>query len=129
MGFITMGANNGIRFIRPAHGCLNRVIKAQTDSPELARRRILAGPNMIGEARGPLESCIVRFPVNTAQHLFRNARIPDVVQVQVARFPFYMDAVSALSNVFGVQGLVDVADEMNYELRRLVPPPGPQLRI
>lgn len=43
--------------------------------------------------------------------------------------PIHVNAVAALRDILRVQRLMNVADEMDDELGRLVPLPGPQLRV
>jgi hypothetical protein len=51
-------------------------------------------------------------------YLMRNARVPDGVEVVVARLvPAYSDIVAAARQVFHMEGLVNVADEVQDELQ------------
>lgn len=124
-----MCADNRVGLVRPAHRRRDGILEAHIRGPQLTSRRIFPGLNLLGQVGRPAEPGVVRLPADAAEQLLGDARVPDVVQVQLAALPLHVDAVAALRDVLDVQRLVDVADEVDDELGRLRPAPRPQLRV
>lgn len=124
-----MTADISVRLICPNHRAGNGIINVQTVCPELALGRVLSILDLRGEVCSPGMSPNIWLPAVSAQHLLGDARVPDVVQIQLCVLPFHVDAVAALGNVLRVQRLMNVADKVNDKLGGLGTAPGVEIAV
>lgn len=113
---LTMRANVGISLARPTQCRGDGIGKVDTVQPGLALGRELTARDLLGELVGPRLGLAEGLPPHAADPPLGNARVPDVVQVQLGALPEDVYAVASPGDVLVVQGLVDVADEVDDEL-------------
>jgi hypothetical protein len=105
------------------------IVQIHALDPRLALGLVLARLDHGREVLGPRVGGRVGLPAGAAEHLLGNARVPDVVEVDVLVAPAHVDAVAAALDVLGVHGLVDVADKVDDKLGGLAAPPRRQVRV
>ncbi len=85
----------------------------------------LAVDDLVCQLVGPVLSIGIVPPLpHTTDHLLGNAGIPHMVEVVVRVVEQDLDTISAACHILVVQRLMDIPDEVDDELSRLVAPPG-----
>lgn len=126
---LTMSAHIRVALTSPAQCRVDGISKVDTVQPGLALRGKGTSLDLGRELVRPGAGLGERLPAHASDPPLGDARVPDVVQVELGAGPADVDAVAAAGDVLDVQGLVDVADEVDDELGGLGAQPGRQLRV
>lgn len=124
-----MRADICVGLVCPNHRRGDGVLNVEAGKPLVAQRCELARADIADEAVGPEGSVVVRHAVDAAEELCRDARVPDMVQVELGAFKKHVNAVATPGDVLCVQRLVNVAEEVHDELCGLVAPPQRKRRV
>ncbi|CRK35222.1 hypothetical protein BN1723_014972 [Verticillium longisporum] len=89
----------------------------------------LASLDLLCKSISPSLGVVIWSPPRSADELLSNGAIPNVMQVELLSLPQHVDTITSPRDVFIMQRLVDVTDEMHDEAGRLVTLPCAQLRI